>query len=151
MMNPRSTPLLVRRLVWAVAVVLTACHRGTATQTVPPSAPSSASPAATAPERTTAALPPSLHGLTTQPTELTMRIGEQRLYSAIVQPARNTVRYTTRYSSSAPQVATVDSSGAVNALAAGRAVVTVVVQSNGGAGLAATTLSGSMTLTVIKP
>lgn len=80
-----------------------------------------------------------------------MRIGEQRLYSAIVQPARSTVRYTTRYSSSSPQVATVDSSGAVNALAAGRAVVTVVVQSDGGAGLAATTLSGRMTLTVINP
>jgi Bacterial Ig-like domain (group 2) len=136
MINSRRFPLFLPPIVYAVAALLAGCHRSTGAP-VPPLAAQE--------------LPPSLHGLTTQPTELTMAVGTQRLFSALVTPARSDVRYSMRFTTSAPHVATVDSSGAVSAVAEGRAVVTVVVRSDGGAGLGATTLSGTMQLTVTRP
>lgn len=133
MPSPRRFPLSLPLIVCAVAALLAGCHQRR-----------------TSPQVTARELPPSLQGLTTQPTELTMVVGTQRQFSAVAVPAHKDVRFSLRFTSSAPHVATVDSSGAVSAVAAGRALVTVVAQSAGGAGLA-TTLAGTMQLTVIRP
>ncbi len=75
----------------------------------------------------------------------------QRLLRTDVLSARADVRYSVRFTTSAPNVVVVDSSGVMSAVAAGSAVVTVVAHSDGGAGLKAVTLSNATEVTVTKP
>ncbi len=87
---------MITRGLLVGAILLVGCHRGNTSAPV-----------------ATKELPPSLHGLTTSPTAMTVRVGEARSLRVNVQPARVRGPYVVRYTTSAPSVATVDSTGAI--------------------------------------
>ncbi len=82
---------------------------------------------------------------------MTLAVGEKKAVRSWVEPARAGGRYSVRYSSSAPEIATVDSLGTVTAMAAGGAKVTIVAHADGGDGLDATTLQLVTAVTVVRP
>ncbi len=94
------------------------------------------------------AAPPSLTGLTVQPTNIDMAVGTTRQISAVVTAAPGITVPTPTFSSNATSVAQVTSSGLVTAVSPGNAQITVTATSAGTATLAATTLTQLVTITV---
>nr|MCU0624060.1 Ig-like domain-containing protein [Gemmatimonadaceae bacterium] len=96
--------------------------------------------------------PPSISSLNVSPASLgTIALGStQRLTSVATQPAGAPAARIT-YGTSAPTIATVDSTGLVTAVAPGTATITVTATSAGSATFAATTLTQLVSVVVSRP
>jgi uncharacterized protein YjdB len=97
------------------------------------------------------AAPPSISGLTVQPSELLLAVGGTAQLSASVTQPAGAPAATITYTSLTPAVATVSATGVVTGVAEGSSSIEVKATSAGSATLAATTLTQLVAVNVRPP